>query len=298
VAPVRTGPPPASVVIPALNEAGNIARLVEETYATVPAELLAEVIVVDDGSTDGTGEEVTALLPRYPSLRYLRHAERCGQSTALRTGVLAASSTVIATMDGDGQNDPRDITELLRHLGQPGSGGPALVGGHRVNRKAVGSRRLASRIGNGIRSYLLKDGSPDTGCGVKVFWRDVFVRLPFFTSMHRYLPMMFRCYGQETVYVPVNDRPRLAGTSKYTNFGRLLVSIYDLVGVIWLRKRTKVPKIAVDSSGVKRLWALTETPVLRAMPGARQEPSVELARASNTESGSAVRLEIGTKTGT
>lgn len=234
-----------SVVIPALNEAGNIGRLVEETYAVVPAEMLGEVIVVDDCSEDNTGAEVKTLIARgsLPGLRYLRHGSRSGQSTAMRTGILAAQCPVIATMDGDGQNDPRDIPRLVALLAAPGSKGPALVGGVRTERKAEGSKRIASKWANWIRDRVLKDDCPDTGCGIKVYWREAFLRLPFFTSMHRYLPALFITYGHETAYLPVNDRARVAGKSKYNNLGRALVGIYDLVGVSWLRKRTKVPAI-------------------------------------------------------
>jgi len=234
-----------TVVIPALNEAGNIGRLVEETYAQVPAEMLAEVIVVDDCSEDSTGAEVKALINRgsMPGLRYLRHGERSGQSTAMRTGILAATSPVIATMDGDGQNDPADIPRLVALLAPPGSKGPALAGGVRTDRKAEGSKRLASRFANWLRDRILKDDCPDTGCGIKAYWREAFLRLPFFTSMHRYLPALFITYGHEVTYAPVNDRPRIAGKSKYTNLGRALIGIYDLVGVSWLRRRTKVPSI-------------------------------------------------------
>jgi len=234
-----------TVVIPALNEAGNIGRLVVETYAHVPAEALAEVIVVDDASDDGTSQEVKALIGsgQYPGLRYLRHGVRAGQSAALRSGILAATSPVIATMDGDGQNDPRDIPKLLEKLGAPGSSGPALVNGWRTVRKADGSKKWASKAANYIRDAVLKDDCPDTGCGIKAYWREVFLRLPFFTSMHRYLPALFQTYGYEVVYVPVNDRPRQAGKSKYNNLNRALVGIYDLVGVTWLRRRTKVPAI-------------------------------------------------------
>lgn len=237
-----------TVVIPALNEAGNIGRLVEETYARVPAEMLAEVIVVDDCSDDTTGAEVKALIDRgsMPGLRYLRHGERSGQSAAMRTGILAATSPVIATMDGDGQNDPADIPRLVALLAAPGTKGPALVGGVRTDRKAEGSKRLASRFANWLRDKVLKDECPDTGCGIKAYWREAFIRLPFFTSMHRYLPALFITYGHEVAYAPVNDRPRIAGTSKYTNLGRALVGIYDLIGVSWLRRRTKVPPIVED----------------------------------------------------
>lgn len=234
-----------SVVIPALNEAGNIGRLVEETYSAVPAADLGEVIIVDDGSDDATPDEVKALIGdgRHPGLRYIRHATRSGQSTAVRTGILAASNPVIATMDGDGQNDPHDIPKLFAKLAKVGDAGPALVGGIRTSRKAVGSKRFASRAANWIRDAILNDKCPDTGCGIKVFHRDAFLRLPFFTSIHRYLPALFQTYGHAVAYVPVNDRARLAGQSKYSNFARALVGIYDLIGVTWLRRRTRVPEI-------------------------------------------------------
>ena len=237
-----------SVVIPAYNEQGNIGRLVEETLSAVSGDILGEVIVVDDCSDDATGDEVKALLAANPKLRYLRHAERSGQSTSLRTGVLAAKHNVIATMDGDGQNDPHDIENLLKRLAEPGSAGPALVGGVRTTRKASGSRRWASRFANWIRDRALKDDCPDTGCGIKVYWRDTFLKLPFFTSMHRYMPAFFLTYGHQVDYVPVNDRPRVAGVSKYSNLGRAVVGIYDLIGVTWLRKRTSTPLIAEDST--------------------------------------------------
>ena len=237
-----------SVIIPALNEAGNIGRLVEETYETVPGEILAEVIVIDDASTDATPREVADLITseRFPGLRLLRHGQRSGQSAAMRTGILAAISPVIATMDGDGQNVPRDIAKLVGRLAAPGSVGPALVGGVRTQRKAEGSKRWASKAANWIRDTVLKDNCPDTGCGIKVYWREAFVRLPFFTSMHRYLPALFITYGHEVAYVPVNDRPRQAGQSKYSNIGRALIGLYDLFGVTWLRRRTKVPAIVED----------------------------------------------------
>ena len=251
-----------SVVIPAFNEAGNIGRLVEETYAAVPPDMLAEVIVVDDGSDDATGAEVKALMGRLPGLRYMRHRERSGQSASLRTGITGAASAVIATMDGDGQNDPRDIPNLVARIAPPGSGGPSLVNGVREKRKATGSRRWASRAANRIRDAILKDDCPDSGCGIKVYWREAFLRLPFFTSMHRYLPFLFKTYNYEVAYVAVNDRPRLAGQSKYTNFGRALIGIHDLIGVTWLRRRTRVPGLAED------VRAMTAAPTA-SQPGER-----------------------------
>ena len=237
-----------AVVIPAYNEAGNIGRLVEETFAIVPAAMLGEVIVVDDASDDRTGAEIKSLLKQYPALRYLRHGRRAGQSAAFRTGVMAARQTIIATMDGDGQNDPKDIPKLLARLGVQGEE-PAMVAGIRTGRKAKGSRKAASRFANWIRDRVLADGCPDTGCGLKIYRRDAYLALPYFSSMHRYLPAFFQSYGHEIAYEPVNDRPRLAGVSKYTNLGRALIGLYDLVGVSWLRKRTTIPPIVEDLAG-------------------------------------------------
>jgi dolichol-phosphate mannosyltransferase len=210
---------------------------------------LQEVIVVDDASDDGTGAEIEALMGRFKALRYLRHGRRAGQSAALRNGVIAATAPVIATMDGDGQNDPAEIMRLVAKLG-PEGGEPALVGGIREGRKAKGSRKAASRFANWIRDKVLDDGCPDTGCGLKVYRRADYLALPFFTSMHRYLPAFFITYGHEIAYEPVNDRPRLRGASKYTNLGRALIGLYDLVGVSWLRRRTALPPVAEDKPGV------------------------------------------------
>lgn len=237
-----------SVVIPAFNEEGNIRRLIEETFAAVADPLLGEVIVVDDASDDGTGAEVKALIPQFGALRYVRHGRRTGQSAALRTGVRCAAFTTIATMDGDGQNDPHDIPRLYARLGAPGEE-PALVGGLRASRQDKGSRKAASRFANWLRDKVLADGCPDTGCGLKVYHRDAYLELPYFSSMHRYLPALFLTYGHEVAYEPVNDRPRLAGVSKYTNVGRALIGLYDLVGVSWLRKRTLITPVAEDVAG-------------------------------------------------
>ncbi len=239
----------ASVVLPAMNEAGNIGRLVEEIYAVVPPAMLQEVIVVDDGSDDSTPDEINTLIEsgQFTGLRYMRHAARSGQSVALRTGILAATAPVIAQMDGDGQNDPRDLEKMLELLAPPQSEvGPALVGGVRTSRKGASSKRLASKAANWIRDAVLRDNCPDTGCGIKVYWREAFLLLPFFTSIHRYLPALFQTYGYEVAYLPVNDRERMTGQSKYSNLVRALVGLYDLLGVSWLRRRSRRPEVTVD----------------------------------------------------
>jgi dolichol-phosphate mannosyltransferase len=231
-----------SIVIPAYNEEGNIGRLVSETFAAVPDAMIGEVIVVDDKSSDGSAAEVLALKATHPKLRLVRHLSNAGQSASVRSGILAARFPVIATMDGDGQNDPADIPALAALIGAPGERDkPALVGGWRKSRKDTGSKRFASRAANWIRDAVLQDECPDTGCGIKVFWRDAFLRLPFFTSIHRYLPALFQTYGLKTIFHPVNDRPRLAGVSKYNNLNRALIGFYDLFAVSWLRRRTKFP---------------------------------------------------------
>lgn len=231
-----------AVVIPALNEAGNIGDLVRETSNCIPADLLREIVVVDDGSDDATADEIEALLPAMPKLAYVRHARRAGQSAAVRSGVRTASAPVIATMDGDGQNDPHDIPRLLATLLQS-EPGLSLVGGVRQKRRANLSKRLASKFANRIRTAILRDDCPDTGCGIKVFRREMFMDLPYFSGMHRYLPALSHAYGHRAAYVPVNDRPRRAGRSKYTNFGRALLGIHDLIGVSWLIRRTALPHV-------------------------------------------------------
>lgn len=231
-----------SLIIPAYNEAGNIGRLVEECFREIPEAILGELIVVDDFSSDKTSAEVEELKTAHPSLRLIKHLSNAGQSTSLRTGVLAAKFPVIAQLDGDGQNDPADLPAMYEKLAIPGTQGPALIGGVRTKRKDTGSKRWASKAANKIRDWALQDECPDTGCGTKIYWREAFIKLPFFTSIHRYLPALFQTYGYTCEYVPVNDRPRTVGVSKYNNLNRALVGLYDLLGVRWLRKRTKAPQ--------------------------------------------------------
>jgi len=231
-----------SIVIPVLNEADNVVPLAEELVEVLgPGEGPAgayEVLFVDDGSTDATAERITALKARFPHLRLLRHANRAGKSAALRSGILAARAPWIVTMDGDGQNDPRDVPGLLAAGEDPAV---ALVAGLRRRRDDTVWRRLASRIGNGIRRAMLRDACPDTACGLKAMRRDAYLSLPYFDTMHRFFPALMGYRGHKVAMLGVNDRARHAGSSKYTNLGRALVGLPDLFGVIWLRRRTTLP---------------------------------------------------------
>lgn len=231
-----------SVIIPIYNEEGNIGRLVQETLSAVAAKNLGEIIVVDDYSTDNGPEEVLQIRKKNKKVRLVKHLENAGQSASVRSGILNAKFDIIATLDGDGQNDPHDLPALIEAIAPAGdNSGPALVGGVRQNRKDTGSKRWASKAANWIRDSILADNCPDTGCGIKIFWREAFLKLPFFTSIHRYLPALFLSNGYKTHFLPVNSRERVAGVSKYNNFNRALIGIYDLIGVSWLRRRTKNP---------------------------------------------------------
>ena len=229
-----TGGIAVSVVVPVKDEAGNVAPLAREIADALKAET-HEIIFVDDGSTDGTPGALTALKAEIPQLRVLRHDRNLGQSRSIRSGVMAARGGIVVTLDGDGQNDPADTPKLLALLRTDPS--LAMVSGVRVKRQDKASRRLASRLGNGLRNALLGDGASDTGCGLKAFHRDMFLGLPYFDHMHRFLIALTQREGGRVAYVPVNHRPRLQGASKYTNFGRLLVSVQDLLGVRWLQRR-------------------------------------------------------------
>jgi dolichol-phosphate mannosyltransferase len=235
--------PAVSIVIPVRNEAGNIAPLVAEIAAVLATGPGFEVVYVDDGSTDRTPSELTLLMASRSWLRQVRHRSACGQSAAVCTGVLHARAPVIVTLDGDGQNDPAFIPKLLQTLaaGTPRIG---LVAGQRIARKATSFKKWQSRVANGVRSAVLRDGTRDTGCGLKAFRRDLFLRLPYFDGVHRFLPALVRRVGYEIGYVDVIDRPRRAGTSNYGMWDRLWVGILDLVGVWWLiRRRRNVPHV-------------------------------------------------------
>jgi len=248
--------PELSVVIPVRNEAENIAPLVTEIAAALIAGPAYEIIYVDDGSTDDTAARVRGLIAAHPSLRLIRHDKSCGQSTAVRTGVKAAAARWIATLDGDGQNDPADIPALWRMAMEVGSGGalaiaaagdpPLLIAGHRAKRRDTAIKRLSSRIANRVRAGLLGDATPDTGCGLKLFRRDTFLDLPYFDHMHRFLPALVIRAGGRVVSVRVNHRPRERGQSNYGTLDRLWVGISDLVGVMWLQRRAKRPVIRPD----------------------------------------------------
>jgi glycosyltransferase involved in cell wall biosynthesis len=236
--------PALSVVVPVKDEAENAAPLAREIAQALRAAPPHEIIFVDDGSSDGTAGKLTALRGEIPQLRVLRHARNLGQSRAIRTGVMAARGDIIATLDGDGQNDPADLPKLLAALSANGgltNETLAMVSGVRVKRKDTASRRLASRLGNGFRNWLLKDGAADTGCGIKVFKRDAYLALPYFDHQHRFLIALMRREGHDVEFVPVGHRARMAGRSKYTNFGRMLVSITDLLGMRWLIRRHRGP---------------------------------------------------------
>ncbi len=229
-----------SVVIAVLNEAENVEAVtagVLEALAPGPA---FELIYVDDGSTDETATVIGRLAAADPRVRLLRHDRRCGKSQALRTGATAARGRWIGTMDGDGQNDARDIAEMLELALAAGAPWP-LVAGVRIRRDDPLSRLIATRIANGFRRRVLDDRCPDTGCGVKLFRREDFLKLPLFEGMHRFLPALFQRYGHPLICKPVRHYARLKGQSKYTNWGRALVGVVDLLGVIWLTRRTHVP---------------------------------------------------------
>jgi dolichol-phosphate mannosyltransferase len=233
---------PISVVIPVLDECDNIGPLVEEVADALRGRTAFEVVCVDDGSMDGTLEVLASLRASVPELRVFAHAQRCGQSAAIRTGVRRAMGPWVATLDGDGQNDPADLKRLLTAR-QNADARTKLFTGWRVDRKDPVGKRWASRAANTIRRALLGDATPDTGCGIKLFDRAVFLDLPYFDHMHRYLPALVQRAGWKTASVPVGHRPRSAGRSKYGNVARALVGITDLLGMAWLIRRNHVPVV-------------------------------------------------------
>jgi dolichol-phosphate mannosyltransferase len=239
-----------SLVIPVYNEQDNILPLIAEIRAALDGRLEYEVIYVDDGSDDATADRLLQAASDFPGLRVLRHSRSCGQSTAVRTGVRAAHAPWIATLDGDGQNDPADVPRLFERVsGVQAQGSLQLIAGYRRNRRDTWSKRWSSRIANGVRSRLLKDRTPDTGCGLKLFRRETFLELPYFDHMHRFLPALVLRAGGEVCSVEVAHRPRERGRSKYGLHNRLWVGVVDLVGVAWLQRRARLPEVTEVCGG-------------------------------------------------
>ena len=230
--------PELSVVVPVFNERDNIPPLLAEIAAALRGRADFEIVYVDDASKDDSLAVLTKAKAQYPELRVIRHVTQSGQSTAIRNGVKAARGEWIATLDGDGQNDPADIPKLIAMRAES-PWAIKLFAGWRVNRQDSASKRFGSRFANAIRRRMLRDDTPDTGCGIKLFERAAFLELPYFDHMHRYLPALMQRAGWQVKSVPVNHRPRGTGVSKYNNLGRALVGISDLRGVGWLIRRSK-----------------------------------------------------------
>lgn len=239
-----------SIVVPVRNEAGNIAPLVGEIRAALDGRIAYEIIYVDDGSHDASAAEIARLAGRSPPLRLLRHRRSCGQSAAIRSGVKAARADWIATLDGDGQNDPADIPRLWQLAREASAAAPEavlLINGHRQRRQDRWSKRLASRLANAIRRRLLNDATPDTGCGLKLFPRALFLDLPYFDHMHRFMPALVLREGGTVRSVPVNHRPRRRGASNYGVLDRAWVGLVDLLGVMWLHRRSARPELLEET---------------------------------------------------
>ncbi len=239
-------PPELSVVVPVMNEAENIAPLVREIAAALMGRVAFEIVYIDDGSTDGSFERLRSLRAEFPMLRAQRHARRRGQSAAVLTGVKAARAAVIATLDGDGQNDPADIPKLFELYRAHQGAQPLMLAGHRTTRRDSWIKRISSKLANGYRAGKLKDDTPDTGCGLKLFGRDVFLAFPAFDHMHRFLPALMIRAGGIVRSVPVAHRARERGASKYGTWDRLVVGIADVRGVAWLIERGITAEVAED----------------------------------------------------
>ena len=240
-----TDTPVLAIVVPVRNEQGNVGLLVAEIGAALAAFEPFEAVFVNDGSSDGTAAELQRLAETRPWLRQIKHAQSCGQSAAVRSGVRAARAPVIVTLDGDGQNDPAFIPALAAKLREAGPR-CGLVQGQRVGRKDTGFKRFQSRAANKIRGAILKDGTRDTGCGLKCFHRDVYLALPYFDALHRFMPALVKREGYEIAHVDVIDRPRHSGVSNYGFFDRLWVGLSDLAGVRWLIARRKRLPVASE----------------------------------------------------
>jgi dolichol-phosphate mannosyltransferase len=234
-----------SIVVPVRNEAENIGPLIAEIARALDGRWAYEIIYVNDGSTDATAERLFAIMRQRPDLRQLRHATSVGQSAAVRSGVRAARGAIVATLDGDGQNDPRFLPNLIMAI-ERGGERVGLAAGQRVGRKDTGFKKVQSRIANAVRDAILRDGTRDTGCGLKAFRREVFLMMPYFDGLHRFLPALVRREGFEIAYVEVTDRPRHSGVSNYGFFDRLWIGIMDLAGVWWLIRRKKPTPVVTE----------------------------------------------------
>jgi dolichol-phosphate mannosyltransferase len=234
-----------SIVVPVRNEAENIVPLIEEIAAALEGRWAYEIIYVNDGSTDATAERLAVAMRQRNNLRQLRHAVSTGQSAAIRSGVRAARGAIVATLDGDGQNNPAFLPDLIAAI-EKGGDRVGLVAGQRVGRKDTGFKKFQSRAANGIRNAILRDGTRDTGCGLKAFRREVFLMMPYFDGLHRFLPALMRREGYEIAYVDVVDRPRRSGMSNYGFFDRLWIGIMDLAGVWWLIRRKKPTPVVTE----------------------------------------------------
>ncbi len=235
--------PLLSVVVPAKNEEGNILPLVTEINDALKGKVSFEIIYVNDGSTDKTLQKLKEAAKKFPALRFVSHDKSTGQSGAIATGVAIASAPVIATLDGDGQNDPADIPNLYATFMKQKDKDQVLIAGHRVKRMDVASKRITSKVANKIRKALLNDDTPDTGCGLKVFPKEAFMNMPHFDHMHRYLPALMKRQGGRIISVTVNHRHRASGVSNYGFWDRFWVGIFDIFGVMWLAHRYKSAKI-------------------------------------------------------
>ena len=234
-----------SIVVPVRNEAENIMPLVGEIAAALDGRWNYEIVYINDGSTDATADRIGAAMKEHKNLRQLCHKVSSGQSAAIRSGVRAARGAIVATLDGDGQNNPVFLPALIMAI-ENGGGRVGLAAGQRVGRKDTGFKKIQSRIANGVRSTILHDGTRDTGCGLKAFPREVFMALPYFDGLHRFLPALVRREGYEIAYVDVIDRPRHSGVSNYGFFDRLWIGIMDLAGVWWLIRRKKPTPVATE----------------------------------------------------
>lgn len=237
--------PVVSVVVPVRNEENNIGPLIDEIDTALGKQWPYEIIYVNDGSSDATGERLLERMKTHVNLRQIRHEKSAGQSAAVRTGVRAARGAIVVTLDGDGQNNPAFLPALILAIEQ-GEGRVGLAAGQRVGRQDTAFKKWQSRVANAVRNAILKDGTRDTGCGLKGFRREVFLALPYFDGLHRFLPALVRREGFEIVYVDVIDRPRRSGVSNYGFFDRLWVGLMDLAGVWWLIRRKKSKPVATE----------------------------------------------------